>query len=103
MAYIGDDQEDLVVQFKWYEDLTGYTGKIRYYHLQSGSVTSPTCQTATVTAASTLTTVKYTVQDGGPIWTDPGTWVVWAVVTSSTGKERACKPEYVDVRTPGVV
>ena len=102
MSYIVDDQEDLVVRFNFYEDLTGYTGKIRYYHI-SDSVTDASSQTAAVSAGSTLSTVSYTVQDSGAIFTSPGTWVVWAVITSSTGKERACAPEYVDVRTGGVV
>ena len=101
MSYIVDDQEDLTITFNFYEDLTNYTGKIRYYHINDG-VSSASSQTATISAASTKSTVSYSVQNDGAIFDSVGIWVVWAVIESSTGKMRACKPEYVEVRTGGI-
>jgi len=99
--YIVDDQEDLTVTFNFYEDLTDYTGKIRYYHI-SDSVTDASSKTATISSATTLSTVSYSVEADGPIFTDNGEWVVWAVIESSTGKMRACEPYIVEVRDGGI-
>ena len=100
--YIVDDQEDLTITFNFYENLTGYTGKIRYYHV-SNSVTDASSKTATISSATTLSTVSYSVDADGAVFDSVGYWVVWAVIESSTGKMRACEPYYVDVRTGGVM
>jgi len=100
--YIVDDQEDLTITFNFYENLTGYSGKIRYYHV-SDSVTDASSKTATITPATTLSTVSYTVQADGALFDSAGIWVVYAVIESSTGKMRACEPYYVDVRDAGIM
>lgn len=99
--YVNVNQDDLRIQFTYSEDLSGYSGVVYVYRKEDGFATASS-GTATISAGTGTSLVYYDVATGSTIIGSSGVWILYAEITDSAGKKRACQPVELYIQTKGV-